>query len=642
VAWASAVLGTSLLANDDHPGQFFRLWHVMTRGIAPWSWNPDWWMGFAELQFYPPGFAYAGAVLGHLSLGLMSPTTIYQTLLWLVFLAPGVSTFLLLVRLVQTSWLALPGALIAMTISAETMSGVEGGLRIGMVSARLGWALLPLLVLMLIPWMARGSALPLGGAAVLAAIVLTHPAHAPAALVYIGIAALLGAGPIRRRLAQATFIVVLAAALTGFWTMPLLWHIEEARPLAWGDPAFAVLSRSFRAGVLMPVLLVVALAGSVVRRDRPALLLVLFVPVMTAVVALDPSSFLPANRLADSLVLGLVLAAGLGSARSLALLVERRSLRARLIGVALAAGFLLLVATDSRGLVAWPSATQWPTLPDVAERLRLAELWRVLNAAPPGRVLYVRSGAPLDPSPRGARLPHPWYRPHTHVTALTPLTTGRSIVNGTFTHPSAMAGLVYSGLPGREPIRQLVERLDGQRLFGLPFPAITPDTLEHFVDLFGASVVVLLEEDEDGFVALTHNPRFTRVDAWPHVVYVGAHGQTLPERIGPDQWRIAVEGGSAEWVSTRLSFSPLWTASAEGEPVPSRRGPMGDLQVQLPRHPTAVPAAAPRTATIRLIYRAGVVERLGVGLSIAALIVWVGLWAWSLPVLRQRPGLLHS
>ena len=33
------------------------------RGPAPWTWNPDWWTGYPELQFYPPGFAYAGAVL---------------------------------------------------------------------------------------------------------------------------------------------------------------------------------------------------------------------------------------------------------------------------------------------------------------------------------------------------------------------------------------------------------------------------------------------------------------------------------------------------------------------------------------------------------------------------------------------------
>ena len=675
VAWASAALGTSLLANDDHPGQFFRLWHALTRGVAPWTWNPDWFMGFAELQFYPPGFAYAGVVLHHVSLGLMPPSAIYQTLLWLIFLAPGLTTFLLLARLLPTPWLALPGALIALTISAETMSGVEGGLRIGMVSARLSWALLPLLVLTVIRWMERGSSLPLGPASGLAAIVLSHPAHAPAAVLYIGLATLLGASPLPRRIAQAGLIVLLAAALTAFWTVPLLWHLQESRPLAWGDPGFTLLGRSLRAGPLMPLVLLFALATIVVRPNRPALLLALFVPVMAAVVALDPSGFLPANRLVDSLVLGLVLAAGLGLGRSLALLVAGRSIWSRVIGATLAVGVPLLAATDSRGLVAWPAAGQWPTLPEVAKHLRLAQLWQTLDAAPPGRVLYVRSGAPLDPSPRGSHLQHPWYRPHTHVTALTPLATGRAIVNGTFTHPSPMAAVVYSGSPRREPIRQLVEQLDGQRLFGEPLHAITSDTLERFVHLFGVSAIVLLEEDEETFPALGRSPRFTRVEAWPHVVYVGDRTENLPEQIGPDHWRVAVEGASSDWVATRMSFSPLWTALADGAPVPVRRGPLGDLQVKPPRTAAAVaaprptqnlglgspdsglasrlprsrsgqslgsnPAAAPRTiqdpglgspaaaprTTIDLVYGPGVVEWLGVGVSITALLACAGFGA---------------
>jgi hypothetical protein len=700
-AWASAALGISLLANDDHPGQFFRFWHALVHGVAPWTWNPDWWMGFAELQFYPPGFAYAGVVLAHLGLGLLPPPATYQALLWLIFLAPGVTTFVLLARLLPNPWLALPGSAIAMTLSAETMSGVEGGLRIGMVSARLGWALLPLLVLALVRWMPRGSAVAPGPAGLLAAIVLSHPAHAPAAIVYVGLAALLGAGPLPRRLTSAVLVVVLAAGLTAFWTVPLAWHLEEARPLAWGDPAFTLLRRSLHAGPLLPMALVFALAAVVVRRDRAALLLTLFVPVMTAVVALDPSSFLPANRLADSLVLGIILAAGLGLGGALALLVERRARRRRMAAAVLVIGLLVIAARDDRGLVAWPSGRPWPTLAEVTERLRLAELWRALDAAPPGRVLYVRSGAPLHPSPRGSRQRHPWYRPHTHVTALTPLTTGRAIVNGTFTHPSAMAGLVYSGSPRREPIRQLVEQLDGERLFGEPLAAITPATLERFLDLFGASAVVILEEDEDTLPALTRSERFRRVDAWPHVVYVAHRSQPLPERLGRDHWRVTVENVAGGWVSTRVSFSPLWRAVANDAPIPSRRGPLGELQVkpaspapeQARRSPPAAPgtmsdaergspaaappavsdrglgspaaaprtisdqglgspaaaprtisdrglgspAAAPRTATIDLWYGPGKVEWLGVGVSAVTLVVWAGLMALQIAT-RPRRG----
>ena len=56
VAFASWALGLSLIGFDDHPGQLYRVWQVVKLGPAPWTWNPGWWGGYPELQFYPPGF----------------------------------------------------------------------------------------------------------------------------------------------------------------------------------------------------------------------------------------------------------------------------------------------------------------------------------------------------------------------------------------------------------------------------------------------------------------------------------------------------------------------------------------------------------------------------------------------------------
>ena len=41
-AFAAAALGVSTPAFDDHPGQLYRLWHVVTQGPAPWAWNFGW------------------------------------------------------------------------------------------------------------------------------------------------------------------------------------------------------------------------------------------------------------------------------------------------------------------------------------------------------------------------------------------------------------------------------------------------------------------------------------------------------------------------------------------------------------------------------------------------------------------------
>jgi len=50
-------------------------------------------------------------------------------------------------RVLASGWLALPGAFVTLTLSLwpALMSGVEGGVHVGMAPARLGWALLPLL-----------------------------------------------------------------------------------------------------------------------------------------------------------------------------------------------------------------------------------------------------------------------------------------------------------------------------------------------------------------------------------------------------------------------------------------------------------------------------------------------------------------
>src|SRR5437762_7696712 len=214
-----------MLGFDDHPGQLYRVWHVMTYGPAPWAWDRGWWAGYPEMQFYPPGFAYLGALLQRASVNSLPVATVYQMIVWISYLAPGLTTFLALARVLRSGWLALPGAFVALTLSAGVSSGVEGGVHIGMLGARLAWALIPLLLLVLVPWIEHGGRPARAAALVVAAIVLTHPAALPTAATLIVVGALVRP-PRRTRLAGALLILILAAALTAFWTLPLLLRIE--------------------------------------------------------------------------------------------------------------------------------------------------------------------------------------------------------------------------------------------------------------------------------------------------------------------------------------------------------------------------------------------------------------------------------
>jgi hypothetical protein len=586
VVFAATALGCSLPAFDDHPGQFFRLWHALTRGLAPWTWNADWWMGFPELQFYPPGYVYLGAVLHYLSLTALSPAGTYQVLVWTVYLTPGITAFALLARLLRAPWLALPGAFVALTLSAETLSGVDGGVRTGMIAARLGWGLLPLLMLGLIRWIEHGGRSPWIAAPLVAAIVLSHPGHAPAAVVLVALAAFFGAGPRARRLAQALALLVLAGALTTFWTIPLLAHLEEARALAWGDFSAAGFGRQL-ARPLILLLVGLGLAAPLLargRRDassRPLTVLAAFLPAMLVVLAADRSSWLPPHRLVDSVVLGIVLVGGAGLGLALGAATTRWGVPGGLAALA-ATAVIATSALDDRTLTVWPQAARWPTLTQIERGLRLPALWAALQAAPPGRILFVRSGVPLVYGTE-------WYRAHTHVTALAPLYTGRQIVNGTFTHPSAIAALVYTGSPASRPIQVLVERLDGHTLFGEPLGDIADSTLERFMGFLGVSAVVMLEEDAGRFPALESSGQFVRAESAPFILYTRRTPVALPAPVAADRWQLPPLGPG--WTSARVAFSRLWRAESSGARLATRRGPLGDLELELSDDGTPVTLA---------------------------------------------------
>ena len=626
LAFSLAAFGAGTPGFDDHPGQLYRLWHVIARGPAPWAWNPDWWAGYPELQFYPPGFAYLGAGLQRASVNALSVATTYNALVWIVYMAPGLTTFLSLARVLGSGWLALPGAFVALTLSAGVASGVEGGVHVGMLGARLAWALVPLLLLVLVPWIERGGRPSRSVALLVAAIILTHPAALPAAVTLIVVGALVRP-PRRARLAATLPILALAAVLTAFWTVPLLLRIENTRALAWGEaPAIGLF------GASLAVLALLGLARAA-RAGPAARVVALFPWAMTLVVvvdrfALEPVGlrWLPANRVVDGAWIAFVLAAALGwsGARGAPASsasegdappgprASRRELATGLAGVLLA---VVAAWPGQRALTLWPRAADWPALASIERGLRLADLWAALRDAPEGRVLFVRSAVPLVYGPGGRR---EWYRPHTHVTALAPVFSGRSIVNGMFTHPSPIAALTYRGDAGPGAITRLVEQLDGVSLLGRPLDALDPDTFARYADRLGVSVVVATDEDAGRLGFLDEGHAFARrASPAPFSIYQRREAVALPRALGSGRWTITLAGERDGWVSARTAYYPLWRARADGAPIETRRGRDGDLEVKLD------PAGGRRT--IELDYRPGAPEIGGLVLTAGGL-VWLVAW----------------
>lgn len=603
VAFASRALGGGLSVFDDHPGQLYRLWHVLSRGPAPWAWNTGWWTGYPELQFYPPGFAYLGALAHAITLGRLAPETVYQVLLWLAWMAPGATSFLLLARLLPSPWLALPGAFVALTLSAGTASGVDGGVRVGMAGARMAAALLPLVVLALGPVPAGAARARRLAPLLVAAVALVHPAMLPAAAALVLLAARLGAGTARRRLLDAGWTLGVAALLTAFWSVPLLARVAETRPLAWGHLA---LGDAF-ARPLVPVLVGLAVLAAMRPLSPLEAVVARFPWVMTAVVAVDALvleplgvRWLPADRVADGAWVAFTLAAGLGAGRALAALGSRLTVP----GAAMAAvGAAAVLGLPGETLTVWPRLSQWPTWTPTVRGIRLAELWRSLETLPPGRVLFVRSAVPLA---HGTE----WYRPHSHLTALTPLVAGRAIVNGTFTHPSPVAAVLYAGPAARGPIRQLVERLDGHSLFGVSLADLDGATLDRLANVLAVTVVVAVEDDATRLRALEESATFVRRPApAPFILYARDTAAALPAELTAGRWRVRLEGEPGAWVRANVAYYPLWTATANGRAVDVRRGAMNQLEVRLPEPKTEV----------ELVYRPGAWEKTGLALTALAL-----------------------
>ncbi len=627
LAFGSRALGGGLLIFDDHPGQLYRLHHALTIGLAPWRLNPGWWAGYAELQYYPPGFAWLGALVHYASLGSLGADRVYQLLLWIAYVLPGATTYLLLRRALGGDWLALPGAFLALTLSAGSRSGVEEGLRWGLVSARLAWGLLPLLALALLRWVEGTGRPSLWGAPLLAAIIVTHPAHAPAAVALILLAVFPGIRPTRARIDVALFLLLSGVGLAGFWLIPLLAHLEMALPLAWGNNSLGVITHLFKDVPALIILL--GLHGlaiaRVFRRDSAPEVqkwLLALAPTMFLLVFLDAAVlgtfgvlWIPADRLLDSFLLALVLGAATVLSRPLTIRE----------GLYCIGGPVLLMALLGPGAgeplaSLWPKTGDWPKRAEVVRGSKVDDLWAMLKGAPAGRILFLRSAVPLSYRPE-------WWRPHSHITALTPLESGRAIINGTFTHPSPLAGLLYTGSASNRPITLLVEQRDGVALFGLPLEGLSAEQFNRFAVALGISGVVALDEDEGHIPFLSENPAFMK----PAVigffrVFLSQAPRAIPEPLGPQGWRLPAASHSAAWLKTGMAWSPLWRADSAGKRLAVRRDGFGMLEVE----------ASSGARPITIEHRPGAAELGGLALSFAAAIALLIAWRRQHGAAEQR------
>ncbi len=639
-------LRDDLYLYGDHPGQFYRLWQALE---VVWpedgrliGWSPYWYAGYPELQFYPPGFAILGWGLWTLSLHRLSIMAVYQTLLFLAYLLPGVGFYALLAWGIRDRVAGLAAAWLAM-ISPALWGGVLG-LSYGLAGERFVSGLIPLTVLAGLGMMRWRR--PWAGAALttllLTTTLLMHSFHAVAPVLMLATAALLTRDR-WQHLGRLAVVVLLTWGLAAFWLIPLLGHQRYTTPIVRANlqQTIGFLRAQWMDLFYLPVAAVLVGLALRDRARRAATVGVLAGGLaVTAFIFLDHHLLMdrwkfylldPVRFVAGAHV-ALIAAIALGVSE-LAWLLPRLLRRWKLAPIAL----VLLVAVPyffySRinqvfpfelWMQKWqPAADKTPLFySEAAKAYDLPTAWSAI-ASTEGRVLFTS---------------YYWHLGEVTSTikAVTPIFTGREIIGGTFSHWTPLARYLWTGDVNTRVLWGRAEEQDDRSLAGVRWDEMTDDFLFTLCRRLNVTLVAATRDDQRARAFLDAAPHFT--PAWTDgnfflynvedysPTWADADGATVEvTRYQRNAIDLRVTDASpGATVHVKVTEYRLWQAHAGDQPLPITRDDMGLMQFTPP----------PGDSTIELRYRPGLAERLGIGVSL--------LTAISLAWLATRPALKNK
>ncbi len=654
-AWFAArnYVLSSLFIWGDHPGQFMRFWYPTAVSVPQYGrvvdWNPLWYAGYPELQFYPPGHALLGLALNAITLGLLSPERVYNLIPAAALVLPVFTTFAFLrVSLAPAGRGASRVAGLvaaALALSFTPMWGGANAVPIGLMGERLAFGVVPLVLLAGWKLVESPSGRRLSLAAgLLAILVLLHPFHAPAAVIAVSGYALARWLLLRFERSSTAAArwpwlagwLLLAVGFTAWWLLPLvvrqtpysagLVRTTLSQTLDWFKfypvipnlliavtPALMLLAHRdwrVRASVgvlaaLIPTLVLIVLLDYAVLFDR------------LNITALDPIRFIAEYYMAFILLTGAAAGA----------VVSRFLWRVPPLATALAV--LLVVVLKPVATTAWTDmryiigVPQESTLDGLFKHPAFNGLWETLaeDPAADGRVLFTSYYLQVT-WPDGQTTP-------TAIKAMTPYLTGREIVGGTFSHWSPGARLLWVGDPWASLLPGQVELEDDQRMLGIPWGELSDATLLAAVRALNVTTIVANMDDTNARAMLNSAPHFQRF--WENGHFVLYHVlDTAPAWVEADgaevhlverdarRWVIQVDrAGAGASLTAKMAFYPLWRADAGSQRLPITPNPYGMQQIELP-------AGGPYTVT--LAYREGWPEWAGLIATVGALSAAAFLW----------------
>ena len=629
LAGCGFLLRDDLFLYGDHPGQFLRLWYPVWVSHRLLDWNPLWYAGYPELQFYPPGFVLLGWGLDWLTLGRLSPFAVYQLLIFVAYLLPGLTVYALARIVSGRWWVGLIAGMLALLFT-ELWGGATA-VFVGLVAERLAFGLVPLVLFA--GWQALHAAHPtrwwLCTGLALAATVLMHPFHAVAPVLFLSVAALCS----RSRwghLCALALVSALAIALVAFWLLPLWVHQDYAAPMLRADLGQTMdwlfapdAQRYLAAGLLIPLALLV-------QRKRPFTLFVGSTLAMTAmlialivfdhVVLIDRLGFylLDPVRFGAEVYLAYVLLAGLGLAH-LPLWLSRT--RWRTAG-GLVGGLVVIVALVwlGRPFVALVREQRDPAhfLSEARRTFPLDATWEMLRDSE-GRVLFTSSYLYLDDLP-------------TALKSATPYFTGRTIIGGTFSHWSPVARVLWTGTPEVEVLPGQVELADDVSLAGRAWAEWTDADFFELCHRLNVTTVVTTWADVNARTFLDGAPHFQSfysndlfvlyrvLDPAPAPIEAEGALVTLLYAAPTALDLHVAEATAGATLQVKMTDYPLWQVLTAGQTLSHEADELGLMRIALPQG----------SYDLTLRYRPGPAEKVGAWLSLGAVIGWLALWGFTL------------
>jgi hypothetical protein len=667
VAWSITheYVRGSLFVWGDHPGQFMRLWYPLAHSVPEsgrwlWgilSWNPSWYAGYPELQFYPPGTTLLGLALHFLTLGQLTPEQIYNLIPAIAFCLPLFTCYAFL-RISLAPLGRLPSIIAGLTAAslAITIKPMWGGIDavvIGLMGERLAFGFAPLVLLAGWHLVEKTNPTRLAIAAIsLACLLLLHPFHAPAIVLATLLYALVRQNWSSHHAKQPILSILtrqglwlagwfsLAIGLVAWWMLPLLMrYLPYAAALARATPDQVV--SWFDASTvewlwLAALMALLLLAQRHPRVEATVAVLALLLPLIVIgilfndrvlvkhfqITTFDPVRFMAEYYLALILLVG----CAVGAATSHFLW--------RMPWLALTSWLVLILTLEpvvsqacnnvnNSRRVAPPSV-----LDGMLQHPAFQGYWQALRQDPTsGRVFFVSNYLFL-PGEDGTITP-------TTLQSMTPYLTGREIIGGTFSHWSPVARWLWVGDPRAELLPAQVEHGDNQQIFGKSWEEITETELVSNLNRLNATILIVGENDSKALTRFEASRHFYR--SWANdyfTIYhlaetygewIEAQGATarLVERT-PRRWVIDIADSNPNaTLLLKMSYYPLWRARASGQPLPITADAYGLQEITLP-------AGGPYT--IEVVYREGWPEWTGLLISLFSLLTV----SWLLYPQRKR------